>query len=65
MMVGERGLRASAMLALRAVAKATWSRCARLKPPSEAISRVLRSSLRANAQALFKTVPDSFVFILL
>ncbi|EFE96929.1 hypothetical protein HMPREF0758_1523 [Serratia odorifera DSM 4582] len=36
MMVGEKGLRASAMLALR-----------------------------ANAQALFKTVPDSFVFILL
>ena len=36
-MVGERGLRASAMLALRAVAKATWSRFARLKPPSEVL----------------------------
>jgi hypothetical protein len=35
--VGERGLRASAMLALRAVAKATWSRFARLKPPSEVL----------------------------
>ncbi|MNH23295.1 hypothetical protein D3C79_831860 [compost metagenome] len=43
--VGERGLRASAMLALRAVAQATWSRCARLEPPSEVISRVLRSPL--------------------
>jgi len=36
-LVGERGLRASSMLALRAVAKATWSRCARLKPPSEVL----------------------------
>jgi len=36
-LVGERGLRASAMLALRAVAKATWSRYARLKPPSEVL----------------------------
>jgi len=35
--VGERGLRASAMLALWAVAKATWSRYARLKPPSEVL----------------------------
>jgi len=36
-MVGERGLRFSARSALRAVAKATLSRCARLKPPSEVL----------------------------
>jgi len=35
--VGERGLRASSMPALRAVANATWSRFARLKPPSEVL----------------------------
>ncbi len=37
MMVGERGLRFSARSALRAVADATLSRCARLKPPSEVL----------------------------
>ena len=36
-MVGERGLRFSARSALRAVAKATLSRYARLKPPSEVL----------------------------
>ncbi len=36
-MVGERGLRFSARSALRAVADATLSRCARLKPPSEVL----------------------------
>ncbi|KMJ10096.1 hypothetical protein SN05_00116, partial [Serratia marcescens] len=35
MVVGERGLRASLMRALRAVAKATLSRFARLEPPAE------------------------------
>lgn len=34
-LVGMRGLCASSMLALRAVAKATWSHYVRLKPPSE------------------------------
>ena len=37
MMVGERGLRFSARSALRAVAGATLSRFARLKPPSEVL----------------------------
>ena len=36
-MVGERGLPGSASRALRAVAEATLSRCARLKPPSEVL----------------------------
>ncbi len=37
MLVGERGLRASLMRALRAVAKATLSRFARLEPPAEVL----------------------------
>ena len=37
MVVGERGLRASLMRALRAVAKATLSRFARLEPPAEVL----------------------------
>ena len=37
MVVGERGLRASLMRALRAVAEATLSRFARLEPPAEVL----------------------------
>ncbi len=42
MVVGERGLRASLMRALRAVAKATLSRFARLEPPAEVLILINR-----------------------
>ena len=47
--VGERGLLAASRLALRAVAEATFSRFARVKPPSEVLI-LLRSqkAKRAN-----------------
>ncbi len=42
MVVGERGLRASLMRALRAVAEATLSRFARLEPPAEVLILINR-----------------------
>ena len=54
--VGERGLRASLMLALRAVAKATWSRCARLKPPSEVLILYITGEKKPAYKAGFSNV---------
>ena len=52
-MVGERGLPGSASRALRAVAEATLSRCARLKPPLEVLILFL---LRRKKTCLFRQV---------
>ncbi len=53
-MVGERGLHCSASSALRAVAEATLSRYARLKPPSEVLILFLQTKKNLSFQTGFK-----------